>query len=729
MPGTRSDEPDFAALSLVDLLEARDQYHVHLVRQRNVIATAVGRYLVRDEEGEAAETTLAERLQLRPGARPPRTLENSSVRSWSWPCVICFVDRWMDAKEIRADPDAMVPRRLYLADGRMVPTCVVLAPPASAQSGPEGPALLSFPTALMGGGYACLSDVQGQERVGSIACIVSDGVGIYALTNRHVAGPPGQEVSTLVQGTEVRVGRAAGRSVNRVSFADAYPGFAGRRMELAIDAGLIEIEDVQEWTTQVFGVGRLGEMLDLGPESLSLGLVGHPVRAFGGASGALSAEVAALYYRFRTRSGVEHVADAVVGPRAGDPPLLTRPGDSGTLWVLDDELRDEAEPPTATPLAMQWGGHRFRSERGTGATPYALVTFLSTACRALDVEPVYDWHEDRELYWGEVGHYTIGARACDLVKPAPLRKFFEANRQLISFDVAAIASGAYKTGKGVPFYPLADVPDTVWKQRTPGFPRPREGPNHFADMDDPLAPDDPITLLSMFERDAHSVTPQKWLEFYERKGTAPRHMGLLPFRVAQLYRLVVESLRDDDLDAALAAAGVMAHYVGDACQPLHTSHFHDGRNEDEAGVHSDYETAMVTSRRADVIAGLDAVLADAAPLPVVAGHRDAAKAVVALMHRTVGRLSPIELLDAWVETERDDVRGHSNELWAKVGAQTIECIADGCRTLAMLWSSAWKEADAKAPPATALDRDAMKDLYMDPSFAPSMYLPEHVSRW
>ena len=48
----------FDYLSLRDLLEARDQYHIHLMRHPTVVATAVGRYRIRindswpDREGE-----------------------------------------------------------------------------------------------------------------------------------------------------------------------------------------------------------------------------------------------------------------------------------------------------------------------------------------------------------------------------------------------------------------------------------------------------------------------------------------------------------------------------------------------------------------------------------------------------------------------------------------------------------------------------------------------------
>jgi hypothetical protein len=89
-----------------------------------------------------------------------------------------------------------------------------------------------------------------------------------------------------------------------------------------------------------------------------------------------------------------------------------------------------------------------------------------------------------------------------------------------------------------------------------------------------------------------------------------------------------------------------------------------------------------------------------------------------LMERTARRLPPTVLLDAWVETG-----GRSDDLWDELGRKTIDCLADGVRTLAMLWSSAWKEAAVAAPPATALDRDTLLAICTDDDFARSMYLP------
>jgi hypothetical protein len=728
-------EPDFAALSVRELLRARDAYHVHLLNLRHVEATAVGRYLVRD--GDDGPERFSERVERVPGERGPRTLENSSIQDWSWPCVLVFVSAWMDSEDIRTHPDDMVPRRLYLPDGLQVPTCVVYAPPVVGV--PEDAPTLSFPTELVGGGYACLADVQGRQLAGSIACVVSDGQRLYGLTNRHVAGEQGRELYTLINGTEVQLGRSAGTSVARKPFGEVYPGFAGERVELAIDAGLIDLEDARRWTTQIFGIGRLGELIDIRPESLNLSLIDQRLRAFGAGSGALAGSVVALYYRYATRSGVEYVADAILGPDRSAPAEIaataTRPGDSGTLWVMapelepaedaaDDEIGADAPvarvvqspTPVVRPLAMQWGGHRFEAGGERLLAPYALVSFLSTVCRALDVEPVTDWNDNHDLYWGEVGHYTIGARACDLVAPLDLRAYFVANRSRISFDLDAIRRGEYHTGDATVFFPLTDVPDRVWKQRQQGVGRPHEGPNHFADMDDPDANGE--TLLQRFAADPNSLTAQNWIAFYQSKHITPSHMGLLPFRVAQLYGVMVDELKAKNPTRALAAAGMMAHYVGDACQPLHVSVMHDGRNEAEAGVHEAYETAMVTAHRADIISGLDATLAAAQPPARITGAREAAVATVQLMQRVTTRLPPAAICDAY------DLSHRADDLWQALGQATIACMADGCVTLAGIWSSAWAETGAAIPQPRAAAKTQLRALYGNPGFAPSLYLPE-----
>src|SRR5262245_6549866 len=117
----------FRSLSVRDLIEAREAYHVHLAHLNRVVATAIGLYRRRTAKGYG-----------------PKRLDNTTVERWSWPCVYVFVDSWKTQKELAEEPDQAVPSRLYLPDGRVVPTCVLLAPPSDE---PDPAAWPRFPDA------------------------------------------------------------------------------------------------------------------------------------------------------------------------------------------------------------------------------------------------------------------------------------------------------------------------------------------------------------------------------------------------------------------------------------------------------------------------------------------------------------------------------------------------------------------------------------------------------
>src|SRR5262249_16040480 len=160
---------------------------------------------------------------------------------------------------------------------------------------------------------------------------------------------------------------------------------------------------------------------------------------------------------------------------------------------------------------------------------------------------------------------------------------------------------------GSGFVALADVPDLVWRNT-----RQKDKGNHFADMDQPGGPNqDQPTLLELWEADETSRTPARWTAFYNslQPPLSDEHRGALPFRVRQIYNAMVKSLQDHDVNSYVCAAGVLAHYVGDACQPLHVSRFHHGHpGRLEDAVHSFYETQMLDQFAADVVAKVNTKL-------------------------------------------------------------------------------------------------------------------------
>lgn len=699
-----SYERSFRSLSVKDLLDAREAYHIHLAHMNHVVATAIGLYRVRLEDLEDDGQTPKKRKNTpRSQHATPRTLANSKTTDWSWPCVLVFVDQWQTLAEMAGDPDQVVPQRLFLADGRVVPTCVVFAPQSSRPAAELG--ALLFPNQFVGGGYPVLSVVQNREHVGSIGCLVTDGDTTYALTNRHVAGEEGRPLYSVMAGSREQIGVSAGSALNKLSFTETYPGWPGGRVCVNLDAGLIRIDNLNRWTAQVLNIGELGPLIDMNVDTISLDLIGCRVRAFGAGSGAMIGRIDALFYRYRSVGGVDYVSDLLIGSRSMEAPLTTRPGDSGTLWLLD-EVEDEVavakkkqgtkeRPPMPRPIAVQWGGHVLRTDVGEGELPFALATFASTICRELDVDIVPDFNTGHPEYWGRVGHYKIGDAACDLLKDAKLKAFFQKNRAYIGYSDDAIkAKTPNSLTDASDFVPLADVPDIVWKHKS----RSMEGPNHFADMDDPAEEHDPKSdlLHACDEKTGKNITVAFWNDFYEKKGIRVASRGCLPFRVWQIYNDMVQFVYAGDVTSYFAAAGVLAHYVGDACQPLHVSRLHHGgvENGDPLGkVHDEYEQGMLARNAAQLFTDLSALLkkAKADALLAKPGGKQAACDTVALMREAFQTISPQKIVDTYKKSIKD---GDRNLLWTELRVPTEGLIVRGSVHLAKLWGSAWAEGNA-----------------------------------
>ena len=79
-------ERRFSSLSIADLLAAREAYHVHLAHLDNVFATAIGRYLIRTKDPDFDNPDEIHRNT--PSSYEARTLSNSAVQKWSWPCIL-----------------------------------------------------------------------------------------------------------------------------------------------------------------------------------------------------------------------------------------------------------------------------------------------------------------------------------------------------------------------------------------------------------------------------------------------------------------------------------------------------------------------------------------------------------------------------------------------------------------------------------------------------------------
>jgi hypothetical protein len=94
------------------------------------------------------------------------------------------------------------------------------------------------------------------------------------------------------------------------------------------------------------------------------------------------------------------------------------------------------------------------------------------------------------------------------------------------------------------------------------------------------------------------------------------------------------------------------------------------------------------------------------------------------MDRTIQRLSPEVVVNAWIATKGHN---HISDLWNLVGDDTAACIAEGALCLATLWESAWVEGDGDhtipaADLTHAVNKNSLRSRYNNVTFAPSDWL-------
>ena len=59
----------------------------------------------------------------------------------------------------------------------------------------------------------------------------------------------------------------------------------------------------------------IGDVFDATEQSLTLDLIGCPLRAFGGSSGVSEGEIQALFFRYESSGGFDYATDVLIGPR------------------------------------------------------------------------------------------------------------------------------------------------------------------------------------------------------------------------------------------------------------------------------------------------------------------------------------------------------------------------------------------------------------------------------
>lgn len=68
--------------------------------------------------------------------------------------------------------------------------------------------------------------------------------------------------------------------------------------------------------------------------------------------------------------------------------------------------------------------------------------------------------------------------------------------------------------------------------------------------------------------------------------------GINPWWTSNMVYSLTLAFKEENLDNILYAASNLGHYIADACTPLHTTTYYDGKSLDQKGIHAFWETRI-----------------------------------------------------------------------------------------------------------------------------------------
>ena len=105
-------------------------------------------------------------------------------------------------------------------------------------------------------------------------------------------------------------------------------------------------------------------------------------------------------------------------------------------------------------------------------------------------------------------------------------------------------------------------------------------------------------------------------------------------------------------------------------------------------------------------------------------------AIFKLMDQTATDFPPADIVDAYIAAGGGLSRKMTDEMWKRFGTATATAMADGARTLALIWESAWavgKGNKLKDKQLQPVNKAALQKLYEDPNFVRSLVLDDIVT--
>jgi hypothetical protein len=255
--------------------------------------------------------------------------------------------------------------------------------------------------------------------------------------------------------------------------------------------------------------------------------------------------------------------------------------------------------------------------------------------------------------WDSRTHKLIARLAIDALAESPLKHIFEAHAADLQEDAVA--------------------PDEILRPRYGK----EEAIRHYIDLENFGA--DPFGAL---QPDYAAMVSEYGAQTLVQSGT-------LPWTIESIAQGIQHDWHDGDCAEAILRSGYLAHYVGDATQPLHTTKYYDGYPEDR-GMHARLEGAADRSVR---------------EIEELARPRVHIEQISSVWQSEIGELRHSNAL---VATTFDADRAARAETGAKRGGDFDRAlmrrelpmiarqVAEASSVLASIWLYEWKQAGSPA---------------------------------
>lgn len=203
---------------------------------------------------------------------------------------------------------------------------------------------------------------------------------------------------------------------------------------------------------------------------------------------------------------------------------------------------------------------------------------------------------------------------------------------------------------------------------------PNEAPRHYIDID------------NYPEFIATGRIPQTYDSVTIAHGTGwVIDQGILPWATLRTYDSLKSAFSRGDWNASAQFAADLGHYVADGHMPLHLTANYDGQQTGQSGIHSRYESKMVSQFEGALIYPADSVRA----IGNVEGY------VFSYIYANYHYVDSVLLADTYAKAQSGGaVTGNTyyQALWQKTGNFTIGLFRGATLATASLIYTAWVEA-------------------------------------